>query len=535
MAAFDFLRRRLGLLLLALFLTGTARAGQPFTVFCYHDVEDEPSREAADTISLRRLVEHFEWLKAEGYTVVSIDDVLAAHAGGKPLPTKAAVLTFDDGYASFATRVLPLLEAYRYPAVFAFVTSWLEVPPGGTVNYGGVSVPREKFVTLDQLRRLAASPWVEIASHSHDLHRGLLATREGNELPAAIARGYDASTGTFEDPAALAARLNADMARSSRALEAMTGRRPRVHVWPFGRFNQTGIDAAHAAGYSVLFSLTPGPADTDQLDAIPRYYPSRDPGAPVMERMVRPPRQPEIFRSAHFDPATIALGATNDERDAALGRLIDATRALGLTALQFDAFSDRNGDGRPDAAFFPGSHFTSGPDYFTRLAWQVRTRAGVNVVIRVPLATTDEADWNAIGQAVPFDGVMFTDFVCGRDDPARLKAALAVLRHYQPDARLHLRVAATPEAAGDWAALKPTYLWPERTPGPEELAGWLHLPAARGRIALSLSAAETSSTANWLARGVAHFGLESAPPPKDQQTPALQHALSARSDPFAQP
>jgi biofilm PGA synthesis lipoprotein PgaB len=504
-------------------------------VYCYHDVEDQPSRDVADTITVRRLVEHFEWLKAEGYTVISVDDVLAARAGLRPLPPKAIMLTFDDGYVSFATRVLPLLEAYRYPAVFAFVTSWLEVPPGGQVPYGSTPVPREKFVSLEQLRRIAASPWVEVASHSHELHRGLLANREGNELPAAIAREYDRATDSIESAEAYARRLHDDLARSAAVLEAMTGKRPRTLCWPYGRFNQIGIDAAHDVGYSVIFDLNPGLADTDNIDSIPRFYPSRDPEASVMERMIRPEIQPSLHRSARVDPATIATAPTNAERDAGLGALIDSTRALGLTALQMEAFSDRDGDGRPDTAFFPGSKFASPIDYLNRLAWQVRTRGGVNVVVRLPLATTDETDWNALGQAVPFDGMMFTDFVCGRDDPGRLHAALKVLRHYQPSLRLHLRVPPTPAEAGDWATLKPTFVWPERAAGPKELADWLHTPAARGRVALFLTAAEVVNSADWLARGLAHFALDGPPPPKASVTPALQQGLSARSDPFAQP
>jgi biofilm PGA synthesis lipoprotein PgaB len=532
MAASEHLRR-LWLALILVALLGTpVRGGQPFTVFCYHDVEDEPSRSAADTITVRRLVEHFEWLKADGWTVVSVGDVLAARDGGKPLPAKAAVLTFDDGYASFATRVLPLLEAYRYPAVFAFVTSWLEVPAGGEVDYGGTPMPRSRFVSPEQLRRIADSPWVEIASHSHALHRGLRANREGNELPAPVARGFDAATGRTEDAAAFSARVQADLARSAAALAAMTGRPPRVLVWPFGRFNQAGIDAAHRAGFAVLFGLQPGVADTAQLDAIPRFYPARNPSAADLARLIRPPAQPGTHRAAVVDPATICGLATDAEREATLGRLLDATRALGLTALHLDAFSDRDGDGRPDTAFFPGSHFNEGPTHLGRLAWQARTRAGVSIVIRLPLRDTTEADWQALGAAVPFDAMMFTDFVSGRDDPARLTAALAVLRRYQPGAPLLLRVPAKPADAGDWRALQPELLWPDRAPGPQELADWLRVPAARGRLALMVDEAEAVS-ADWLARGVPHLRLGGPPPAAP--SPELRRALSAAVDPFAAP
>ena len=33
----------------------------------------------------------------------------------RPLPDKAILITFDDGYKSLYTRVFPLLKVYRYP------------------------------------------------------------------------------------------------------------------------------------------------------------------------------------------------------------------------------------------------------------------------------------------------------------------------------------------------------------------------------------------------------------------------------------
>ncbi|STJ81357.1 lipoprotein YcdR [Escherichia coli] len=57
------------------------------------------------------LREQFAWLRENGYQPVSIAQIREAHRGGKPLPEKAVVLTFDDGYQSFYTRVFPILQA----------------------------------------------------------------------------------------------------------------------------------------------------------------------------------------------------------------------------------------------------------------------------------------------------------------------------------------------------------------------------------------------------------------------------------------
>jgi peptidoglycan/xylan/chitin deacetylase (PgdA/CDA1 family) len=508
----------------------TTPAGS-FVVLCYHDVADDARGEAADTFSVHRLVEHFEWLKAEGWTVISVDDLLAARAGGKALPPKAVLLTFDDGYESFATRVLPLLEAYRYPAVFAFVTHWLATPPDATIDYGGTPVPRTHFVTPEQLRRIAASPWVEIASHSDDLHQALPANRAGNTLPAGTVRRYDATTDRYETDDEFRARVQDDLARSARFLEQATGRRPRALAWPYGRYDADGIVAAQAAGFTVLFGLEPGRGQLDRLDRVPRLYPARDLTAAGLARLIQPDVAPGPHRYA-----VVKLSDLAADSDAAaeenLGRLIEATRRLGLSALHLEAFADDNADGRPDAAFAPGGDLPVRRDYLGRAAWQLRTRAGVDIILRVPQRGPSERDWRAIGRHAVFDGVLFTDHVAGRDAEAVLDPALAVLRHYQPNAKLLLRVPSQPSDAGAWAARAP-YLVLLPDDDAAAAAAWATEPAARGRVVVPLRLGSSAPGDTWLARGVTHFGLEAAP--LEGPLPAWAISLAARVDPFSAP
>ena len=56
----------------------------------------------------------------------------------------------------------------------------MDQPLGSMVDYGGRPVPREYFLTWDQVRRMQASGLVEVASHSYDLHKTVLINRQGN-------------------------------------------------------------------------------------------------------------------------------------------------------------------------------------------------------------------------------------------------------------------------------------------------------------------------------------------------------------------
>src|SRR5581483_5740589 len=132
-------------LFLLLELTGPApaTAADSFTVLAYHDVRDAGSGESGImTVDTRSLVAHFSWLREHGYRVVGLDDIVAANEGKRPLPEKAVLLTFDDGYESVYTRVYPLLQLFRYPAVIGVVGRWMEGGPGERVPYGNEEAPR---------------------------------------------------------------------------------------------------------------------------------------------------------------------------------------------------------------------------------------------------------------------------------------------------------------------------------------------------------------------------------------------------------
>ena len=83
-----------------------------FLVLAYHDVEDDAADQRYLSVRTSALNEQIAWLLHHGYHAVSVQDILDANQGLKPLPPKAFLLSFDDGYSSFYTRVWPLLKAW---------------------------------------------------------------------------------------------------------------------------------------------------------------------------------------------------------------------------------------------------------------------------------------------------------------------------------------------------------------------------------------------------------------------------------------
>ena len=62
---------------------------------------------------------------AENYNVVSASDVSAWIMDGRSLPSKAALITFDDGYQSNFDLAFPILRRESVPASIFLATSFL--------------------------------------------------------------------------------------------------------------------------------------------------------------------------------------------------------------------------------------------------------------------------------------------------------------------------------------------------------------------------------------------------------------------------
>ncbi len=384
------MRQLLCILLMVIAATAARAApyGQRFVAIAFHDVVDDPADLSSDAVTTRTLVQFFDWLKGAGWTVVSLDDLSDAASGRRKLPDKAILLTFDDGYESLYTRVFPLLKAYNYPAVAPLVGSWMEDNPDGKVLYGDDRIARTTFVSWAEAREMQASGLVEFASHSYDLHRGVQANPQGNSTPAVVTWRYDPHSRSYEDDAGYAARIRADLLRSAAMMEAQLGRRPRVIAWPYGRYTGPALQVARQLGFSFGLTLDAEPADTSDLYTIHRYYPS---GAASLGDLVRNLRfeapRPQSLRIACLGLDALAAAGDGAAQDQALGHIIEGLRALGANAVVIDANVATTSSQAPlGEVYFPTPLLPLRQDLLGRATWQIRTRAGVDVFLRLPLA-----------------------------------------------------------------------------------------------------------------------------------------------------
>jgi len=388
---------------------------QEFAVISLHDIADNPAGMDSSGVSTDRLVTFFEWLIGNDWQAISLSDVESARRGEARLPERAVLITVDDGYASLYTRVYPLALAYEIPVLAALVGEWLDVPASGEVSYGGGKRPRSHFITWAQAREMQASGLVEFASHTYDLHHEERANPQGNMLAAGVTRRYDPARG-YESEADYAERLRADFERSRAQFEQQLGQSPRAMVWPYGRYNQASSKIAREIGFSYSLTLDPRPGRVPQAeDAAPyvigRYLPTNNPplGEWVHAMRFADP-WPNARRMVTVDPRDYASD-NPQEADERLGQALEALLELGVTHVVINAVIV-DASGQAQAAWFPTEQLPLRADVLSRLAAQIRTRAGVELVLRLPhraalrgLGTAERVLklFRDLGRSVPFD------------------------------------------------------------------------------------------------------------------------------------
>jgi len=125
-----------------------------FPILEYHQVTDAPLDPAFEVYNVPPDVfaAQLDWLQAEGYTTITLQDFMRVVHGKGTLPAKPIVLTFDDGYEDNYTTMLPILEARGMTAVVYVITN---------------EVGKPGYLTVEQLKDMQRRG-LEIGSHTSD-------------------------------------------------------------------------------------------------------------------------------------------------------------------------------------------------------------------------------------------------------------------------------------------------------------------------------------------------------------------------------
>lgn len=362
--------------------------GDQLLVLSYHDIRDDVARKGdpdAYAVSTQNFAAHLDWLAGHGYRPVALSEVIKASRGQTKLPPKAVLLTFDDGLRSIYTHVFPLLRAYNYPALMAVVTGWVDLPQDQNVDYGPRMFTHDDFVTWDQLREMQASGLIEIASHSDNLHRGVTSNPQGNTMPAAITREWDAKAQRYETEAQYLDRVRRDLAASAGKIKRELGVSPQSVVWPYAAYNSQTNALADALGMTVTFDLE-GRHQTvgRDLHGLARLLMFDNPTVKDLTYELRHDEELDGVRALQVD-LDYVYDADPAQQARNLDKLIERVKQVGPSHVFLQAFADPDGNGSADALYFPNRQLPMRADLYNRVAWQLKTRANVKVFAWLPV------------------------------------------------------------------------------------------------------------------------------------------------------
>ena len=359
------------------FTEPTSAEEHHFLALNYHDIVRANSAKSSLNsmdVSVDHFEEHLVWLNRNGYKIVSVQNVLDAAAGKNSIPDKSVLLTFDDGYQSFYTRVFPLLKKYHYPATVALIGTWID----------GIETPGNQLLTWRQVREMVKSGLVEVASHTYDLHKGAVANPQGDSQAATVTRLYDMTTGRYETEEQYRERIHLALMKSAEFIFQHAGVWPRVMVWPYGEYNDIALEASREAGMSMTMGLIDGFNTVADIDVLRRLIMTDNPDVRQFAQIVSKLRTDVSLRIARVNMDSLYdedPKRTERNIEAEIKRIAD----MHIDTVFLQAYSDSDGDGNADALYFPNRHLPVKQDLFSHVAWQLKERAEVDVYAWLPI------------------------------------------------------------------------------------------------------------------------------------------------------
>jgi peptidoglycan/xylan/chitin deacetylase (PgdA/CDA1 family) len=203
-------------------------------VLLYHSVSDQPTGQFGPyTVTRSQLASHLDRVTDLGFQTLTVGQLVAHRAAGRPLPARTAVITFDDGFADFDNAWPELTQ--RGLAATLYVTAGTV---GGRSEWlaplGAADLPMlSRFQLLD-----LAADGCEIGAHSMS-HPQL----------DCLARSAAA----------------AEIRQSKDVLEQALGRRIDTFAYPHGYHDKAVKQLVAAAGFTSAAAVRNAlsPADDD--------------------------------------------------------------------------------------------------------------------------------------------------------------------------------------------------------------------------------------------------------------------------------
>jgi peptidoglycan/xylan/chitin deacetylase (PgdA/CDA1 family) len=188
-------------------------------ILMYHHIADAPpSADAVRrdlSVGPAAFAQQMSYLQANGYQTIDLAMLVDHLLAGRPLPAKAIVLTFDDGYEDNYSNAYPILRRFGFGGAF--------------------------FVLTDLVGQAGYASWDNLIEMS----------RNGMDIEAHGRTHNDLAISSAED-------TTWQVAGSRAILEEKLGQRVRFYCYPSGRYTAQTIAILRDNGYTAAVTIAYG-------------------------------------------------------------------------------------------------------------------------------------------------------------------------------------------------------------------------------------------------------------------------------------
>jgi peptidoglycan/xylan/chitin deacetylase (PgdA/CDA1 family) len=174
-------------------------------ILMYHSIGD-PGPAHTPAVDPETFARQIDFLKRNGFKVISLEEFISASDSAKLLPYKCVVITFDDGYENNYHAAYPVLRDAGYPATL-FVPADFIGRPG--------------YITAVQANEMSTN-YISIGAHG----------KNHEYLPALIPE-----------------KLHREIRGAKKQIETSIGRPVRLFCYPLGGFTAQTKKWVKSAGY----------------------------------------------------------------------------------------------------------------------------------------------------------------------------------------------------------------------------------------------------------------------------------------------
>lgn len=201
-------------------------------IIMYHHITEDKSKTGKYTVLQSEFKSDLMLLKEKGYSAINVNDLISYVNGNSSLPEKPIMITFDDGFESFATLAYPILEENNMKSVVSVIGSVAE--KYSEIDDHNISYSNLNF---DKINELLSEGLVEIQNHSYDMHKCTDNQRKGiSKLPSESAEQYEAA-------------LTEDLLTVQKTLKLKCRMTPECVVYPFGSYSNETLGIIKELGF----------------------------------------------------------------------------------------------------------------------------------------------------------------------------------------------------------------------------------------------------------------------------------------------